>query len=149
MVGIVSLHLRFGTPSRFSRRSVPSRGAPQIVAARRNCARKTKKPPSVQDHGSTFFVTEDHARATGAAAVMPSHLTVRCQRQRLSFIHRGPECPENHKKQQAFNGLFAERPFRLAKLTACRKKFAFLSAQQGEVKGSRGKIAASPDTSPV
>jgi len=46
----------------------------------------------------------------------------------------------------SFDDGFDERPFRLAKFTACRKKCAFLSAQRHEVKAShaeKGKIACS------
>jgi hypothetical protein len=49
-------------------------------------------------------------------------------------------------QQLIFQRWIAERPFRLGKLTACRKKFAFLSTQRHEVKApeaEKGKIACS------
>jgi len=69
----------------------------------------------------------------------------------LNFIHRGPWVPQPVKKSLSFNSLsyngeFAERPFRLAKFTACRKKCAFLSTWRHEVKASdadRSKKACS------
>jgi hypothetical protein len=49
-------------------------------------------------------------------------------------------------KALSFQWLIAKRPFRCAKLTACRKKFAFLSAGQGEVKAGCSRIAATYDS---
>src|SRR5215467_13185055 len=56
--------------------------------------------------GHRRFATEDHdTAACGAVAVMPSHLTVRCQRQRLNFIRRGPEGSQIPLKELSFNSL--------------------------------------------
>src|ERR1700719_1340017 len=141
MVGIVSLHLPFrDAASRFSRRHTV-RGAASHCHTRRR-VHKTEKPPSAQGRGPTFSVTEDHDTAAfGVAAVMPSHPTVRCQRQRLSFIHRGPECPAIPPKELVFQRLFAERPFRWAKFTACRKKVCVFI---GAVARSQGRLAQNP-----
>jgi hypothetical protein len=43
-------------------------------------------------------------------------------------------------RQLIFRRWIAERPFRLAKLTACRKKCAFLSVPGHEVKAPKAKI---------
>src|ERR1700730_13634485 len=104
MVGIVSLHLPFrDAASRFSRRHTRQRRAANRCHTRRR-VRKAEKPPSAQGRGPTFSVTEDHDTATfGVAAVMPSHPTVRCQRQRLSFIHRGRSVPQSRQKSLSFN----------------------------------------------
>jgi hypothetical protein len=102
MVGIVGLHLPFrDAASPVFEAAYRQRRRKPLRARRR--ARKTEKPRSAQGRGSTFSVTEDHDPATfGVAAVMPSHPTVRCQRQRLSFIHRGPGCPAIPPKELVF-----------------------------------------------
>jgi hypothetical protein len=105
MVGIVSLHLSFGTQRPGFQGGTPIKDAPQTVAPRANRARKTKTAIRARLR-IDVSVTEDHDTAAfGAAAVMPSHLTVRCQRQRLSFIHRGPKCPQSRQKSLSFNDL--------------------------------------------
>ena len=55
-------------------------------------------------------------------------------------------------QQLIFQRWIAERPFRLRKLTACRKKFAFLSARRHEVKApdaEKSKIACNDPASIV
>ncbi|HKD28972.1 MAG TPA: hypothetical protein VKC66_24080, partial [Xanthobacteraceae bacterium] len=61
------------------------------------------------DRGPTFFATEDHDTAACGAAVMPSHPTVRCQRQRLNFIHRGPWVPQLRQEKLVFQQLVLQR----------------------------------------
>jgi hypothetical protein len=76
---------------------------------------------------------------------MPSHPTVRFQRA-ASELHSsrpgGVATPSKALifRQLIFQRWIAERPFRLAKLTACRKKCAFLSVPRHEVKASNAKI---------
>jgi hypothetical protein len=107
---------------------------------------KNKTRPRPRDTaGPTFSVTEDHCATCGAAVVMPSHPTVRFQRQRLNFIRRGPGVSAISSKAPIFRQLIfqrriAEQPFRLAKLTACHKKCAFLSVQRHEVKAPNAEI---------
>jgi hypothetical protein len=63
------------------------------------------------------------------AAVVHQNLTiVRRQRQRLSFIGRGWSDPPAAEKINDLQGLagFGAKPFRLAKLTACRKWRVFI-----------------------
>jgi hypothetical protein len=119
-----------------------------MLAARANRTRQTEKAPSVLVHGPTFFATEDRINASrrrrGHAFTSDSSVS----EQRLSFIHRGPVGPANQQKHW-LSMAYAERPFRRAKLTACRKKFAFLSAWWGEVKAGCSKIAASEMPSPT
>jgi hypothetical protein len=59
----------------------------------------------VQDHGPTFFATEDHTNAVrrrrGHAFTSDSSVS----EQRLSFIHRGPECLANSPKALVFQAL--------------------------------------------
>ena len=63
-----------------------------------------------QGGGNDVFATEDHdTAACGAVAVMPSHPTVRCQRQRLNFIHRGPRVPQFRQKKPVFQQLIFQR----------------------------------------
>src|SRR6266446_1420018 len=129
----------------------PSRRIPVKWRAT-NPSRRTQnqKTASRARPRTDVFATEDHdTAACGAVAVMPSHPTVRCQRQRLNFIDRGPGARKSRQKSLSLNSLsfndgFSERPFRLAKFTACRKKFAFLSAQRHKVKApntEKGKIS--------
>jgi hypothetical protein len=85
-----------------------------------------------------------HRAACGAAAVMTSHPTVRFQRA-ASELHSsrpwGVAIPSKALifRQLVFQRWIAERPFRLAKFTACRKKCAFLSVPRHEVKAPQAE----------
>jgi hypothetical protein len=101
-------------------------------------ARKTKsrRPPRWR---RTLIGPEDHG--TQAAAVVHPNLTiVRRQRQRLSFIRRGWSDPSAAEKINDLQGLagFGAKPFRLAKLTACRKWRVFIGGTAG-CQGGKGR----------
>src|SRR5215203_4639972 len=96
-------------------------------------ARKTKSrhPPRWR---KTLEGPEDHGRIEPRSCT--KNLTiVRRQRQRLSFIRRGWSDPSAAEKINDLQGLagFGAKPFRLAKLTACRS-VAYLSAVRRSVK---------------
>jgi hypothetical protein len=119
MVGIVSLHLGFEA-HRLA-----------IVDKHVHRTRKNETTPSTQAGGSTFAVTEDHVTAPkDGVAVMSSSLTircqmtVRCQRQRLSFIRRGAECLANPPKALVFQGLICKTAVPTGKAHRLPKKFA-------------------------
>src|SRR5258708_31530388 len=94
-------------------------------------ARKTKSrhPPRRR---RTLEGPEDHSRIEPRSCTR--NLTiVRRQRQRLSFIRRGWSDPSAAEKINDLQGLagFGAKPFRLAKLTACRKCRVCIGAVPG------------------
>ena len=99
-------------------------------------ARKTKSrhPPR---RWRTLEGPEDHSRIEPRSCTR--NLTiVRRQRQRLSFIRRGWSDPSAAEKINDLQGLagFGAKPFRLAKLTACRKcRVSIGAAPECQVKG--------------
>ena len=118
MVGMLDSSLACGTfPGGFVALAFTMRPGP---------ARKTKSrhPPR---RWRTLDGPEDHGRIEPRSCTR--NLTiVRRQRQRLSFIRRGWSDPSAAEKINDLQGLagFGAKPFRLAKLTACRKCRVFI-----------------------
>jgi hypothetical protein len=88
---------------------------------------------------------EDADRSRGPRREKPRSCTsdltiVRRQRQRLSFIRRGWSDPSAAEKINDLQGLagFGAKPFRLAKLTACRKWRVFIGGSVG-CQGRKGR----------
>jgi hypothetical protein len=76
-----------------SRAALQERHDEQGVHHNQGCnTRKAKKSPDRAQTRTDVCATEDHDNRphAGVAAVMPSQPIVRCQRQRLSFLRRGP-----------------------------------------------------------
>src|SRR3954470_25049471 len=101
-------------------------------------ARKTKSrhPPR---RWRTLNGPEDHGGIEPRSCTR--YLTIdRRQRQRLSFIRRGWSDPSAAEKINDLQGLagFGAKPFRLAKLTACRKCRVFIGMGT-ECQGRKGR----------
>src|SRR5690348_3779981 len=104
MVGIRRLHSKL-------------RLAP-FVPPRRIHPRKTKSRHPLPGAERRLALAEDRA----AARSCTDNLTFRSQRQRLSFLRRGVTPRPTSQESNYFQKLMGPgRPFRLAKLTTCRK----------------------------
>src|SRR5215831_5407345 len=93
---------------------------PRKTADRRFPTQRTTTPPPRRRRGHAL--TSDSSVSEAAFELHSSR----------------PGCPPSRQKSLSFNEVLAERPFRLAKFTACRKKFAFLSMWRREVKAVNG-----------
>src|SRR5215213_3605314 len=112
--------------------------APSAFTMRPGPARKTKsrRPPRWR---RTLDGPEDHGRIEPRSCTR--NLTiVRRQRQRLSFIRRGWSDPSAAEKINDLRGLAGSgaKPFRLAKLTACRKCRVFIGVVP-QCQGRKGR----------
>src|SRR5215472_2833753 len=120
------------------------RGArrPRHRDTRAKSARKRKKAPSARlRRAMTSFHRQRTAQLLGRAASRSctSHLTVEVSEAASELLASRLVPEESRRKPCGFNDLDSSgMPFRRAKLTACRKSAAYVSAPYSQVKPERG-----------